>query len=110
MFHRSTTPELYCDAPPYSIVRACRMIGFSRPEDVRWSRLSHFRKGQYRRLDLFSLRTWKLLLGMAESNDSHCTCGQELPRLERYTFTCVSGRQVDYFLGQCRRCGSVYWE
>ena len=111
MFNHSQTPELNCDCPPYSIVRACRMVGFKRPEDVRWCRLSQFRKGSYRRTELFSLRTWKLLLGMAhQPDDSHCSCGGRLPLLEKYTFTCVSGREIEYYLGQCQRCHTVFWE
>lgn len=110
MFYRSTASEVSCDAPAYAIVRACRMIGFRRPEDVRWCRLLHFRQGQYRRLHLLSVRTWKLLLGMGETNDTHCSCGHDLPRLERYTFTCISGREIDYLLAQCHRCGTVFWE
>ncbi len=109
MFHR-TLAEPYCDAPPYSIVRACRMIGFTCPEDVRWTRLSSFRKGRYRSLDIFNVRSWCVLFGLTGSCATHCSCGLELPQLDRYTFTCVSGRQVDYYLGQCRRCHSVFWE
>jgi len=111
MFNNSQTFDLNCDCPPYSIVRACRMVGFKRPEDVRWCRLSQFRKGCYRRLEFFSLRTWKMLFRMAQHpDDSQCTCGSKLPLLEKYTFTCVSGREIEYYLGQCPRCQTVFWE
>ena len=99
-----------CDAPPYAIVRACRKIGLQAPEDVRWFRLSRFRKGQSARLEFFNPRTWKALLGMQESRNSTCTCGQELPLLERYTFTFRTGRQSSYLIGQCRRCRTIYWD
>ena len=109
MFNWSHSLDIPCDAPSYSIVKACRMVGVRTPEDVRWCRLSHFRKGRHARLDLFSLQTWKFLLGMSPEN-SACSCGQELPRLEEYTFTSVSGKETRYLIGQCARCRTVFWE
>jgi hypothetical protein len=30
--------ESRCDAPPYAVVQACRLLDFQTPEDVRWCR------------------------------------------------------------------------
>lgn len=110
MFSRSQPPEIECDAPPYSVVRACHMIGLQSPEDVRWCRLSRYRKRPPSRLDIFNPKSWKVLLGMGEGEKSNCTCGRALPALEMYTFTFISGRAKHYLLGQCPRCRSIFWE
>jgi hypothetical protein len=110
MFSWPQPPHIEYDAPPYSIVRACRLIGLQSPEDVRWCRLSRDRKRPPGRLELFNLKSWQMFLGMGEGEESKCTCGQEFPRLEMYTFTFVSGREKHYFLGQCPRCRAIYWE
>src|SRR5437868_7926718 len=96
--------EFCCDAPPYNIVRACRMIGLRSPEDVRWCRLSPFIGTSPKP------QSWRMLLGMTRPEEGACTCGQKLPLLERYTFTLISGNQSSYFLGQCSRCRSIYWD
>ncbi len=94
--------EICCDAPPYYIVRACRRIGIERPEDVRWWRLSHFLRAH---------ANWRqLLLGMNRPDDGNCSCGQKLPCLEWYTFTLSTGTEASYFLGQCSRCHTIFWE
>jgi hypothetical protein len=100
--------EVNCDAPSYNIVRACHMIGIRSPEDVRWSRLSQFANTGWR--SAFKNQTWKGLLGMVHAEHLTCHCGQKLPVLEKYTFTLISGNQSSYFIGQCGRCLSVYWE
>jgi hypothetical protein len=110
MFNRTQVFELQCDAPPYPIVQGSRMVGIVRPEDVRWCRLSHFFPDQNRRLELFDVRTWKTLLGGSDGKATHCSCGRELPKLERYTFTFLNGKEVDYLLAQCPRCRTVFWE
>jgi hypothetical protein len=30
--------------------------------------------------------------------------------MERYVFTYASGAQSMYLLGQCNRCGTIFWE
>ena len=92
-----------CDAPPYPIVQACRMIGIHSPEDVRWCRmacaageLSWWRK-------LFSPHAWTRLLGMNHRGIDVCVCGLPLPLLEKYTFLIVTGDKLTYLLGQCPR-------
>ena len=98
--------EVTCDAPSYNIVRACHMIGIRTPEDVRWSRLSPLPGAQ----DSLKGSSWRLLLGMGQPESGSCTCGQKLPLMERYTFTLISGKQTSYFIGQCSRCLTVYWQ
>jgi len=110
MFNRSHTIEIHCDAPPYSIVQACRMIGMANPEDVRWERLGHYRTVQPGRLELFNPLTWKVFFGIGELKEMGCTCGRDLPRLEKYTFTLITAVEVHYLLGQCPRCHTIFWE
>jgi hypothetical protein len=38
-----------------------------------------------------------------------CAC-QELPRLQGYQFLLSSGIEVLYYLGQCSRCRTIFWE
>ncbi len=104
--------DIHCDAPPYSIVRAGRGLGFYRPEDVRWCRLSHFRTEQEGHWELLNPLTWKVALGGTGRARKACTCscGQDLPVLERYVFTFSSGDQVSYLIGQCGRCHTLFWE
>jgi hypothetical protein len=33
-----------------------------------------------------------------------------LPKLEKYAITFVLEKVADYLLGQCRRCGTLFWE
>ncbi len=56
------------------------------------------------------MRTWKALLGMSKCKATNCSCGADLPVLEKYTFTFSSFRQVHYLLGQCRRCRTIFGE
>jgi hypothetical protein len=102
--------EIDCDAPPYSIVQACRMIGLRSPEDVRWCRMT-LRADElpwWRRV--FSPQSWMHLLGMRRRGIDVCVCGAKLPMLERYTFLIVTGDKLSYLLGQCEHCSSIYWE
>src|SRR5690349_11397206 len=98
--------DIHCDAPPYPVVRAGHRIGLRSPEDVRWWRMSHFLEETAGRAA--GLPAWKALLGLGGGAKSGCTCGQELPRMERYTFTFLTGRQSSYLIGQCVRCRTVF--
>jgi hypothetical protein len=101
--------EIHCDAPSYAIVRACRMVGLETPEDVSWYRMSHAGNGpQGRRAR--SVLHWESFFGLGNPARTKCTCGQDLPKLERYTFTFLGGKEAHYFLGQCGRCRTVFWE
>jgi hypothetical protein len=110
MFNRSGTVEIVCDAPPYSIVQACSVVGVRDPEDVRWCQLSRFRHARHVRPELFNLRSWKAFLGMKTESADACSCRHALPRLEEYTFTYSTGAEVRYLIGQCARCRTVFWD
>lgn len=102
--------EVCCDAPPYAIVRACREVGFRTPEDVRWNRMSYFLISQAVRRGYLHPMSWKLLPSVSTAELKRCSCGEVLPNLEGYTFTLSSGEELLYFLGQCPRCRSIFWE
>jgi hypothetical protein len=110
IFHRSYPIQIQCDAPCYPIVQACRTIGMQAPEDVRWCRIDHLSQRLTSLLELFRFRIWRTLLRLRMWSSSTCPCGQELPKLERYTFTFISGAEAHYLLGQCSRCHTVYWK
>jgi hypothetical protein len=97
-----------CDAPPYAIVQACRRIGVRKPEDVRWCRLHQGRHGWTP--EFFRLRFWTKWLTNARSGIARCSCGKDVPEPVRCTFTFNTGREVDYLIGQCRRCQTVFWD
>jgi hypothetical protein len=50
------------------------------------------------------------LLGRAETSERVCSCGRDLPELENYAFTFQNGEQIEYEIGQCPRCRTIYWE
>jgi len=110
MAEQPSSFHIDCDAPAYSIVRACQRVGLEAPEDVRWCRVSHMRKSAGNRRDMFDPRTWGSMLGLAEGHEGKCHCGQALPKLEKYTFTLISGKELNYYLGQCRGCRTIFWE
>jgi hypothetical protein len=110
MSQRLHAIEIDCDALPYALVKACRWAGFQDPEDVRWCRLCHFQKRQPTWRDFFHFRTLKALFVRDKTRDLECNCGQELPTLGMYIFTLSTGDVENYYLGQCSRCRTMYWE
>jgi hypothetical protein len=100
-------PGFRCDAPPSPVVGACQRLGFRSPLDVRWCRLSHFlaersgRPGTQPGTQVFDTKP---------AGRKTCTCGEPLPRLEKYAITFILEKVADYLLGQCRRCGTIFWE
>src|SRR5262245_45185759 len=102
--------DITCDSPGYAVVRGCLQIGMRRPEDVRWWRMSHFFAAVNGTQGLFQFLPWKSFLGVRTLDAKHCSCGQELPELEKYTFTFMTGREESYYLGQCGKCDSIFWE
>jgi len=102
--------DVSCDSPAYPVVRACRRIGILAPEDVRWCRISHFLSQTEGWMGLFHPVTWRKLLGQMPGDQKACTCGAKLPEFERVTFTFTTGREESYHLGQCPRCGTVFWD
>jgi hypothetical protein len=104
--------EITCDAPPYPVVRASHGLGFVKPEDVRWARMSHFQAERESVWELLNPLAWKnALAGQGRTRKPvTCSCGLDLPTLERYLFTYADGRQEAYMLAQCLRCHTVFWE
>jgi hypothetical protein len=102
--------EVFCDSPPYPIVQATALVGFDRPEDVRWFRLSHF---------LIEFGGWHagcrdFLWGLLPVNrylkGVNCTCKGAVPRMRRCLFTTSAGDSFICLLGQCDRCRTMFWE
>lgn len=101
--------DVTCDAPAYSVVRACRCLGINSPEDVRWCQVGHFLNQSAAAAGFLHFLGWDNLLGQVPVEHA-CSCGEHLPVLERVAFTFSTGREETYLLGQCRRCGTVFWE
>ena len=99
--------ESRCDAPRFPVVGACQRLGFRSPLDVRWCRLSHFLAARSRRP---STPPRAEVFDTKPARRKTCTCGAPLPRLEEYAITFVLEKVADYRLGQCRRCGTMFWE
>jgi hypothetical protein len=110
MVSRFRQPDIWCDAPPYAVVRACKGCGLHAPLDVRWCRLSRFRNGEGHYRVSFVRRLWHRLLGRGRAKEQVCTCGQPLPDLKKYGFSFLSAKVGDYLLGQCRRCRTIFRE
>lgn len=56
MFSRFGQLQIWCDAPPYAVVRACKGCGFHSPLDVRWCRMSRFLDEEGKRWRIFGFR------------------------------------------------------
>jgi hypothetical protein len=91
MSNRLGPLDVRCDAPSYKIVQACRKVGVRNPEDVRWVRM-------------------KQILARRPQGERTCSCGHQLPLLEKVIFTFTSGDEVMYLIGQCSGCHTVFWE
>jgi hypothetical protein len=102
--------DVLCDAPPYSIVESCATIGIVRPADVRWYRMTNFLADRSGWRGAAKRHLWKIVGGVEEAGSSLCSCGEELPILDGYTFTFTNGEEVCYRLGQCPKCHTVFWE
>lgn len=102
--------DVCCDAPPYAVVRMSRDAGVRSPEDVRWVRVNAPRgepRDQTRGL-LGYLR--ELLRGAPCNVGGACTCGESLPDLSVVVASLDEGEEPAYVLGQCPRCGTVFWD
>jgi hypothetical protein len=56
------------------------------------------------------LRLWSFLFIKNQPDKRTCTCGEPLPVLEDYAFTFACGKVLNYSLGQCPKCQTVFWE
>jgi hypothetical protein len=97
--------EINCDAPSYLIVQACERLRFLSPLDVRWCRMSNFLSESNA-----GLRIWNFLFIKNQADRKICTCGELLPVLEDYAFTLACGKVLNYGLGQCPKCRTIFWE
>jgi hypothetical protein len=102
--------KIYCDAPPDPVVQKCERLGFESPLDVRWCRLSHFLNENGEPRGALGLPPWKWFFARSRRKERTCTCGRTLPVLAEYTFPFAWGEIGTYFLGQCHRCGTMFWE
>jgi hypothetical protein len=91
-------------------VRAYKRYGFHSPLDVRWCHMSQHLNEASHSKSIFVLRLWHWLLGWRSRKDQTCTCGGPLPSLKEYRFSLVSTKTSDYFMGQCRRCRTIFWD
>jgi len=98
-----------CDAPPYPIVTGCRLIGLTRPEDVRWCRTQVPSESQVRKLLQFVTGTRKRQAPPGSGGEIACPCGHPLVCIHKYQFTFDTGHQACYRLGQCKRCLTIFW-
>jgi hypothetical protein len=101
--------QLECDAPPYSIITGCRLIGFARPEDVRWCRSRLALPGPFRRLVRLVRGETPATVGLGRPKDVVCICGVVVYCC-KYQFTFNTGHSVCYRLGQCRYCSTIHWD
>jgi hypothetical protein len=102
--------QVECDAPPYTVVRACTRLGLKTPEDVRWIRLSNLRQRRGALTPFFGPGYWAALFGGQGAPTLACSCGCHLPTLETCSFLFATGRSETYHLGQCDRCRTIFWE
>jgi hypothetical protein len=102
--------EIYCDAPPYPVVQACRYIGIQSPEGVRWLRMNSFRNWQPSGHQGLLSHSWKMFWKTGERAARTCTCGQTLPELRLVLVTFNTGNNAFYLVAQCSRCRSVFWD
>jgi hypothetical protein len=74
--------------------------------------MSHFHADRDSVWELLNPLAWKNALSShgRSQRQGTCSCGQDLPTLERYLFTYADGRQEAYLLAQCTRCRTVFWE
>ena len=101
--------EVCCDAPLYRVVQASRGLGIRLPEDVRWLRMSTFRRRVPRTRGVASYFR-ELFRGRDERPGATCTCGDPLPGLDRLLIAFDGSAETAYYLGQCTHCRTVFWE
>jgi hypothetical protein len=102
--------EVTCDAPPYAVVEGCRLIGLDRPEDVRWCRADRPRLEARSWLSRLCGRNNRAVKDFGGPREVTCRCGESFIGLMKYLFLFDTGHEVCYRIGQCKRCGSIYWD
>ena len=107
--HSTESLDIWCDAPPYSVVEACWLIGVRSPEDVRWCHIDRFRRGSGRRALLLNALSWLWRL-TGKVGPNRCSCGAHLPALQPFQFLFDEEDRPTYWIGQCGRCSTVFWK
>ena len=102
--------EIQCEAPSYSVVRACAAFGFQSPLDVRWSLFCRYRISQQATQPLMSSLASLLPATGWLSTVNHCNCGAAIPQLQPFGFLMPEGKILHYVLAQCPRCKTMYWD
>ncbi len=110
MCNRLGPLEICCDAPPYEVVRACKVRGFQSPLDVGWRHMNHVSKGAAERSSSFGTRLLRFLFRTGQSKKQVCVCGLPMPELKQYHLASHSENVGDYILGQCCGCRTIFWE
>jgi hypothetical protein len=109
MEQRLGAVDVWCDSPPYLVVKASEVFGFRSPLDRRWCRADDLPRARGVVARLLRWTAWRTLLGLEGSQGLACTCGQRLPTLKRCGFTLSNGSLADYLFAQCPRCGTMAW-
>jgi len=91
-------------------VQGCAEAGFQTPLDVRWLRLDRASGGRDKPKGLLTFQNWTGAVGLGRPAERTCSCGQDLPGLQRCVFILSCGRELEYLLGQCRRCRTIFWQ
>jgi len=102
--------DVYCEAPPYAVVRACEKGGFRSPLGVRWRHVVNVLAVPECRVKGIWGRMRQWLFPRSKPKGKTCSCGHSLPALRKYGFTFLSKKVGDYLLGQCARCRTIYWD
>ncbi len=83
MASRMGTLEIDCDAPPYDVVRSSEAVGLRSPLDVRWCHAGHFLNGAATGPGFLQALARRFLRAAEPPKTPSCTCGCELPALDR---------------------------
>lgn len=109
MFNHLGPLEVQCDAPPLAVVEACAGAGLASPLDVRWCQIAHL-ADELERGTLLDRGPWRWFFGKGRPRELTCFCGRALPPLQPFAFTVLPHGIVEYRLGQCGRCRTIFWD
>lgn len=98
------------DTPPHLVMRGCEELGFQKPLEVRWHRLSRFRSRYSRSAESLRIRILDLFFWPDSPREIACVCDQPLPVLQRFTLKVLFEPETQYLLGQCCQCRTIFWE
>jgi hypothetical protein len=110
MFSWLKSREIEDETPPYLVMEACGALCFQTPLEVRWHRVSRFRNRHRLNKKRLRIRLLDLFFRLGSPMEINCPCGQPLPNLEAFTLKVLFEPEIQYLLGQCRQCRTIYWE